>query len=111
MVSADDYDAMEDFTAGFFEHLARRWPRPSIAGVRLMHEFGRWLDDQGLGGAIAATCARHDVPLFVPAAVDGPLSEGYRTAKARRANGRASRNPSTPASLTRASGVNDSETK
>jgi len=83
VVSASDYDAMEDFTAGFFEHLAKRWPRPTIPGVRLMHEFGRWLDDQGLGGAIAATCARHRVPLFVPAAVDGPLSEGYRAAKAK----------------------------
>ncbi len=83
VVSATDYDAMEDFTAGFFEHLARRWPRPTISGVRLMHEFGRWLDDEGLGGAIAATCARHHVPLFVPAAADGPLSEGYRAAKAK----------------------------
>lgn len=83
VVSASDYDAMEDFTAGFFEHLARRWPRPTIPGVRMMYEFGRWLDDQGLGGAIAATCARHRVPLFVPAAVDGPLSEGYRMAKAK----------------------------
>jgi deoxyhypusine synthase len=83
VVSAVDYDAMEKFTAGFFEHLAKHWPRPTIPGVRLMHEFGRWLDDQGLGGAIAATCARHHVPLFVPAAADGPLSEGYRTAKAK----------------------------
>jgi deoxyhypusine synthase len=83
VVSAADYDAMEDFTAGFFEHLARRWPRSAISGVRLMHEFGRWLDDEGLGGAIAATCARHHVPLFVPAAADGPLSEGYRAAKAK----------------------------
>jgi deoxyhypusine synthase len=83
VVSASDYDAMEDFTAGFFEDLAKRWPGPTIPGVRLMHEFGRWLDDQGLGGTIAATCARHGVPLFVPAAADGPLSEGYRTAKAK----------------------------
>ncbi len=83
VVSARDYDAMEDFTGGFFEHLAKHWRRPTIAGVRLMYEFGRWLDDQGLGGAIAATCARHQVPLFVPAAADGPLSEGYRTAKAK----------------------------
>ncbi len=83
VVSAHDYDAMEDFTGGFFEHLAKHWPHPSIPGVRLMYEFGRWLDDQGLGGAIAATCARHQVPLFVPAAADGPLSEGYRTAKAK----------------------------
>jgi deoxyhypusine synthase len=81
VVSAREYDAMEDFTAGFFEHLSPRWPRPTIPGVHLMYEFGRWLDDQGLGGAIAATCARHRVPLFVPAAADGPLSEGYRTAK------------------------------
>jgi deoxyhypusine synthase len=83
VVSADEYDAMEDFTAGFFEDLAARWSSPNIPGVRLMYEFGRWLDDQGLGGTIAATCARHQVPVFVPAAVDGPLSEGYRTAKAK----------------------------
>ena len=48
-----------------------------------MHELGRWLETKGLGGAIAATCARHAVPLFVPAAPDGPLAEGYRTAAAR----------------------------
>jgi deoxyhypusine synthase len=83
VVSASDYDAMEDFTADFFEHLARRWPRSTIPAVRLMYEFGQWLDDQGLSGAIAATCARHGVPLFLPAAVDGPLSEGYRAAKAK----------------------------
>jgi deoxyhypusine synthase len=46
-----------------------------------MHEFGRWLDGQGLRGSIAATCSRHRVPLFVPAAPDGPLAEGYRTAQ------------------------------
>jgi deoxyhypusine synthase len=46
-----------------------------------MRELGRWLDGQGLGGSLAATCARHGVPLFVPAAPDGPLSEGYRAAR------------------------------
>jgi len=81
VVSAADYDAMEDFTAGFFERLAATWRGPSIPGVRLIHELGRWLDAQGLGRSIAATCARHGVPVFVPAAPDGPLSEGYRTAK------------------------------
>ncbi len=80
VVSADDYDRMEDFTGRFFEHLAAAWKRPTIPGVVFMDEFGRWLDAQGLGGAIAATCARHRVPLFVPAAPDGPLSEGWRTA-------------------------------
>lgn len=83
VVSADDYDAMEDFTRGFFEDLARRWPKPSITGVRFMHEFGRWLNAGGLGGTIAATCFRQRVPLFVPAAPDGPLAEGYRTAEAK----------------------------
>lgn len=81
VVSADDYDATEDFLAGFFAHLAATWPRPAIAGVALMRELGRWLEGQGLAGAIAAACARHGVPLFVPAAPDGPLSEGYRTAR------------------------------
>lgn len=81
VVSAAEYDAMEDFTAGFFEHLAGAWRGPTIAGVRLMREFGRWLEAGGLGRTIAATCARHHVPLFVPAAPDGPLSEGYRAAK------------------------------
>jgi deoxyhypusine synthase len=80
VVSAADYDAMEDFTRGFFEDLAARWPAPAVPGVRFMHEFGRWLDHQGLGGTVAATCFRHQVPLFVPAAPDGPLAEGYRTA-------------------------------
>src|SRR5436309_12729788 len=43
VVRAADYDAMEDFTAGFFEHLDRSWPRPSISGVHFMLELGRWL--------------------------------------------------------------------
>lgn len=81
VVSAADYDAMEDFTAGFFEHLADTWPAPAIAGVDFMRQFGRWLDDRGLGGTVAATCARRGVPLFVPAAPDGPIAEGYRTAR------------------------------
>ena len=81
VVRTADYDAMEDFTRGFFEHLAASWPRPAISGVRFIRELGRWLDGQGLGGALAATCARHDVPLFVPAAPDGPLAEGYRAAR------------------------------
>jgi deoxyhypusine synthase len=81
VVSAAEYDKMEDLTAEFFDHLAAAWTRPSIAGVRFMHEFGRWLDRQGLGASIAATCARHRVPLFVPAAPDGPLAEGYRSAQ------------------------------
>jgi deoxyhypusine synthase len=80
VVSAAEYDRMEDFTAEFFEHLAASWSGPSIPGVRFMHEFGRWLDGAGLQGSIAATCWRQGVPLFVPAAPDGPLSEGYRTA-------------------------------
>lgn len=81
VVSAADYDAMEDFTAGFFEHLADAWAAPAIAGVDFMREFGRWLEARGLGGTVAATCARHGVPLFVPAAPDGPIAEGYRTAR------------------------------
>jgi deoxyhypusine synthase len=83
VVSAQEYDAMEDFTRGFFEDLARRWPKPTITGARFTHELGRWLDAQGLRGTIAATCFRHRVPLFVPAAPDGPLAEGYRTAQAK----------------------------
>jgi deoxyhypusine synthase len=83
VVSAAEYDRMEDFTGAFFEHLTATWPRPVIAGVRFMHEWGRWLDAQGFGGTVAATCARRGVPLFVPAAHDGPLAEGYRTAKRR----------------------------
>jgi deoxyhypusine synthase len=83
VVGAADYDAMEDFTRGFFEALAARWAAPVLPGVRFMHEFGRWLDGRGLGGTIAATCFRHRVPLFVPAAPDGPLAEGYRTARAK----------------------------
>ncbi len=78
VVSAADYDAMEDFTRGFFEHLAAVWPEPSISGMVFMRELGRWLDGQGLGRSLLATCARHGVPCFVPAAPDGPLSEGYR---------------------------------
>lgn len=83
VVSKDEYDRMEDFTARFFEHLAATWKRPSMPGVRMMLEFGRWLDAEGLSGSVAATCARHAVPLFVPAAPDGPLAEGYRTARDR----------------------------
>ena len=80
VVARDAYDAMEDFTSGFFDDLAARWTEPSIAGVVFMRELGHWLEGQGLGGSLAATCARHGVPLFVPAAPDGPLAEGYRAA-------------------------------
>jgi deoxyhypusine synthase len=80
VVSAVEYDRMEDFTGEFFTHLAGTWPGPTIPGVRFMHEWGRWLEGRGLSGSVAATCARHGVPLFVPAAHDGPLAEGYRTA-------------------------------
>ena len=83
VVSAAEYDAMEDFTSGFFEHLAERWMGPTISGARFFLELGRWLDGQGLRGTLAATCARHGVPLFVPAASDGPLGEGYRAARRR----------------------------
>jgi deoxyhypusine synthase len=83
VVPAADYDAMEDFTAGFFERLGEEWKRPALPGLRLMYEFGRWLEAQGLGHAIAAACYRHQVPLFVPAAPDGPLAEGYRLARAK----------------------------
>jgi deoxyhypusine synthase len=81
VVSTAEYDAMEDFTSGFFEHLAAAWPGPTISGVGFMRELGRWLEAQGLRGTLAATCARHGVPLFVPAAPDGPLAEGYRAAR------------------------------
>ena len=84
VVAAADYDAMEDFTAGFFKHLDATWAAPAISGLAFMRELGRWLDAQGLGESLAATCFRHDVPLFVPAAPDGPLSEGYRVSGARR---------------------------
>lgn len=84
VVSAEAYDRMEDFTGGFFTFLARTWRRPSISGVRFMRAFGEWLEARGLGSTIAATCARRGVPLFVPAAPDGPLGEGYRTARTRR---------------------------
>jgi len=80
VVSAREYDRMEDFTSEFFEHLAKTWPSSSISGVHFTHELGRWLDGSGLTGTLAATCFRHGVPLFVPAAPDGPLAEGYRTA-------------------------------
>jgi deoxyhypusine synthase len=81
VVRTADYDAMEDFTRGFFEHLGETWRMPAISGVAFMRELGRWLDAEGLGRSIAATCARYGVPLFVPAAPDGPLAEGYRAAR------------------------------
>jgi deoxyhypusine synthase len=81
VVSASEYDRMEDLTGAFFEHLSESWRPPSIAGVQFMAEFGRWLDERGMTGSIAATCYRHRVPLFVPAAPDGPFAEGYRTAR------------------------------
>jgi len=83
VVAKDDYDRMEDFTSGFFEDLASRWPHASIPGVLFMRELGRWLEGHGLGRTVAATCARHGTPLFVPAAPDGPLAEGYRAAARR----------------------------
>jgi len=83
VVSAEAYDAMESFTAGFFRHLAADWKHATISGARFMTEYGRWLEAQGLGASVAATCARHGVPLFVPAAHDGPLAEGYRESGAR----------------------------
>ena len=84
VVAAADYDAMEEFTRGFFEHLGATWPAPTISGLAFMRELGGWLEGQGLGPSLAATCVRHGVPLFVPAAPDGPLAEGYRAAAARR---------------------------
>jgi deoxyhypusine synthase len=81
VVESASYDAMEEFTRGFFEHLAATWRRPVISGVAFMRAFGRWLEAEGVGGALAAACARHGVPLFVPAAPDGPLAEGYRAAR------------------------------
>jgi deoxyhypusine synthase len=78
VVSATEYDAMESFTASFFRHLESAWKHAVISGARFMAEYGRWLEGQGLGASVAATCARHGVPLFVPAAHDGPLAEGYR---------------------------------
>ena len=84
VVAKDEYDRMEDFTAAFFADLATRWPADAIPGVLFMLEFGRWLEAEGLARSVAATCARHGVPLFVPAAPDGPLAEGYRTAGRRR---------------------------
>jgi deoxyhypusine synthase len=83
VVAKHDYDAMEDFTSAFFEDLGRRWTDVTIPAVVFMREFGRWLEAQGLGRSVAATCARHGVPLFVPAAPDGPLAEGYRAASRR----------------------------
>jgi deoxyhypusine synthase len=81
VVAAPDYDRMEDFTAGFFDHLAATWAQPSISGVHFMRELGCWLDGAGCARSLAAVCARHGVPLFVPAAPDGPLAEGYRLAR------------------------------
>lgn len=78
VVSSAEYDAMEDFTGEFFTDLAKTWPEPFISGLGLVRELGRWLDARGLGASLAATCFRHGVPMFVPAAPDGPLSEGYR---------------------------------
>ncbi|MBI2207395.1 MAG: deoxyhypusine synthase family protein [Candidatus Rokubacteria bacterium] len=83
VVSAAEYDRFEDFLGGFFDHLARTWRAPTISGARFMHELGRWLDGQGVSGGLTATCYREGVPLFVPAAPDGPISEGYRTARAK----------------------------
>jgi deoxyhypusine synthase len=78
VVSAPAYDDMESFTAAFFRDLASTWKHPVISGAAFMAEYGRWLEARGLGASIAATCARREVPLFVPAAHDGPLAEGYR---------------------------------
>ena len=63
---------------GLFEDLARRWTEATIPGVVFMREFGRWLEAQDLGRSVAATCARLGVPLFVPAAPDGPLAEPHQ---------------------------------
>ena len=65
VVAKDEYDRMEDFTSEFFAELAERWLEPAIPGVVFMREFGRWLEARGLGRSVAATCARHGVPLFV----------------------------------------------
>jgi deoxyhypusine synthase len=81
VVAAADYDAMEDFTRGFFEHLGATWPAPTLSG--LAHaRAGPLARRPGPRPSLAATCARHGVPLFVPAAPDGPLAEGYRAAAA-----------------------------
>ena len=61
-----------------------RWPRADDAR-RALHARVRALARRRRASAasIAATCFRHRVPLFVPAAPDGPLAEGYRTARAK----------------------------
>src|SRR4030095_1867369 len=40
VVEASDYDAMEDFTRGFFETLAKRWPAPADSRARFMPHVG-----------------------------------------------------------------------
>src|SRR5262249_60106249 len=62
------------------------WLNRAIAGVHFAHELGRWLDARGLTGSLAATCFCHGVPLFVPAAPEGPLAKGIgpRPARAER---------------------------
>src|SRR4030095_7522653 len=85
VVGANDYDAMEDFTRGFFETLAKRWPAPSISGARFMHEFGGWLDAQGLGGGGGAPCVPPPPPPCVPRA---PPRAAVRPGGPRRPAGR-----------------------
>ena len=87
IVSSDDYDAMEDFTRGFFEDLAKRWPGAALSGVRFMHEFDSLqgfleqvvqapavLVGNSLGSLVAVTCAVF-FPGWVVAVVAAPLPD------------------------------------
>ena len=71
VVSAREYDRMEDFTSEFFEHLAKTWPSPTIAGVHFTTSWGA-----GWTPAGSRLARRHVLP---------PRRAAFRARRARRA--------------------------
>ena len=66
---------------------SRRWPsagrRPRSPARASCTSSAAGSTRKVSAGSVAATCFRHRTPLFVPAAPDGPLAEGYRAAGAK----------------------------
>ena len=72
VVSAREYDRMEEFTRGFFEHLARSWPEPTIAGVRFVHAVPQHDELLQSGNFLPAEWVPSAAPaLYVPACANG----------------------------------------
>jgi len=71
-----DYRRMENIIADFIHSLRRT----EYTSVEFLHLFGQWLEKRAIY-SIAATAARHHVPLFCPAITDSAYGEAFLLAK------------------------------